>query len=255
MTKRLYRLATITLGSIVISVLTTALLMHFIFGNIPVAGLVIAALVPILAGLPIIILIEHQKRKLNEALAELKLAHSQLEGLNIELERQARYDYMTGFLNRRYFVEAVGEHAGKNRNDAMLCIDVDNFKQINDSFGHLVGDEALRQIARTISLATREGDLLARMGGEEFAVFLSNVDFESALKAAERVRKAIEAMIFEPAEGVRHDLSVSIGVAFSGEAKDFKTLFGQADLRMYAAKQQGKNRTISPDINHLGQVA
>jgi diguanylate cyclase (GGDEF)-like protein len=239
----------------VISVLTTALLMQFIFGNIPVAGLVIAALVPILAGLPIIIIIDRQRRKLNEALAELKQAHSQLESLNAELEKQARYDYMTGFLNRRYFVEAVGTCAHQGGNGAMLCIDVDNFKQINDSFGHLVGDDALRLIARTISSATRDGDLIARMGGEEFAIFLRNVDFKGAFKAAEQVRMAIEATPFEPTEGVRHDLSVSIGVALSGETKDFKTLFGQADMRMYTAKQQGKNRTISPDINHLGQVA
>ncbi|WP_321448861.1 GGDEF domain-containing protein [uncultured Cohaesibacter sp.] len=255
MKKRLLRLCVITLASIVVSVLSTAILMHFMFGNIPRAGLIIAALVPILAGLPITFFIDSQRRKLNMALADLKEAHGQLETLNGELEKQARFDFMTGFLNRRYFVQAVNEQCERTDKGAILCIDVDNFKVINDSFGHLVGDEALKMIAETISSATPHDALLARMGGEEFSVFLQPTDLKTARTVAERIRTAVEAMTFEPREGVTHDLSVSIGLAFTCSAHDFQALFGQADLHMYAAKQQGKNRVILPDNDDLEQVA
>ena len=160
------------------------------------------ALVPIMAGVPIIIVIDRQKRKLNDALAELKGAHSQLEVLNAELDKQARFDYMTGFLNRRYFVQAVNEQCLDAEDGAILCIDVDNFKQINDSFGHLIGDEALKLIAETISGATPKDALLARMGGEEFSVFLQPTDLKTARAVAEQIRKAVEAMTFEPREGI-----------------------------------------------------
>ncbi|WP_319411360.1 diguanylate cyclase [uncultured Cohaesibacter sp.] len=261
MKSRLYRLLVITICSVLISVLVTALLMHFIFGNIPVNGLAIAALVPILAGLPITLALDFQRRKLNDALADLRLAHMQLEKLNLELEKQARYDFMTGFLNRRYFIAAVRENCRKGNTGAILCIDVDNFKQINDSFGHLVGDEALRKIAQSMSSvlamssALGEQALIARMGGEEFAIFLQKADRSEAYELAERVRKAVERMPFAPAEGAEHGLSVSIGVALANGARDFETLFGEADLRMYAAKRQGKNRTILPDASELGRVA
>nr|WP_321483934.1 GGDEF domain-containing protein [uncultured Cohaesibacter sp.] len=255
MKKRLLRLCVITLGSILVSVLLTAILMQFMFGNIPRSGLIIGALVPIMAGVPITIVIDRQKRKLNDALAELKGAHSQLEVLNVELDKQARFDYMTGFLNRRYFVQAVNEQCLGAEDGAILCIDVDNFKQINDSFGHLIGDEALKLIAETISGATPQDALLARMGGEEFSVFLQPTDLKAARAVAEQIRKAVEAMTFEPREGITHGLSVSIGLAFTNNAHDFQALFGQADLLMYAAKQQGKNQVILPDNDDLWQVA
>ena len=255
MKKRLFRVAWITLASILVSVLFTAVLMHVMFGNIPSAGLIIAALVPILAGLPITLIIDGQRRKLNDVVARLKQAHEQLESLNIELEQQARFDYMTGFLNRRYFVKSVTEKCARDQSGAILCIDVDDFKEINDSFGHLVGDEALKLIAHTIAQMAPEGALLARMGGEEFSVFLPGADGEQTGQAAEQLRTAVEAMTFEPVQDVLHQLSVSIGAAILGPTKDFEVLFGEADLNMYKAKRQGKNRTVLPAPNQLGQVA
>jgi diguanylate cyclase (GGDEF)-like protein len=122
-------------------------------------------------------------------------------------------------------------------------LDVDRFKAINDTHGHVVGDLVLQSVAATCRLALRTGDYLGRIGGEEFAVILPETGSDEAVQVAERLRKAIAG---EPAAGPACDVRVtaSIGVAALGRPHDLKTLMANADEALYAAKRGGRNRTV-----------
>ena len=173
-------------------------------------------------------------------LRELAIAHH-------ELSIVASTDVLTSCLNRRaftamvdaYLERVVGEEA--KREGALLIIDVDHFKEVNDNFGHESGDEALKIIAQTIKGVVREIDLVGRIGGEEFSVFLPGTDANRTHLIAERIRAAVSTVEFYPT-GNRCDLSVSVGGATYDREATFSELFRQADLRLYSAKQNGRNR-------------
>jgi two-component system cell cycle response regulator len=123
-------------------------------------------------------------------------------------------------------------------------IDVDHFKDINDRWGHLVGDAALKAIAEALRHRIRVFDSIARYGGEEFAVVMPGTTEQEAVGAAERLRGAIEAMAFQPEPGVVHKMTVSIGVACSeGGEITAEQLLQAADDALYQAKRFGRNRT------------
>ncbi len=124
---------------------------------------------------------------------------------------------------------------------ALLVIDADHFKAINDRFGHGQGDEALRIISRAIRNSVRGGDLVGRLGGEEFGVFLPGANEMNAADVAERIRRAIADAAFLP-NGARCPLSVSVGGAVYEVRIDFSDLFRVADQRLYEAKEAGRNR-------------
>jgi diguanylate cyclase (GGDEF)-like protein len=177
----------------------------------------------------------------------LALGRQRLKQANAELARLASTDWLTDCLNRRAFTQDVDKRlrwsggAGLRAEGALLMIDADHFKTINDRFGHERGDEALQLIARAIRGAVREGDLVGRMGGEEFGVFLENADAATVAAIAEGIRAAITAQVFAP-RGQVHPLSVSIGGAtFAGPAA-LSELFRLADARLYDVKgeQRGK---------------
>jgi diguanylate cyclase len=163
---------------------------------------------------------------------------------NLRLGLVARTDSLTACLNRGAFTSKVTdllEKPGRGKGGALLMIDADNFKSINDLFGHNCGDEALTIIARSIRTVLRAGDLVGRMGGEEFGVYLHDVDQNAAEAVAERIRRAVNLALFAP-DGQQRPLSVSIGgVVFDGPA-GFSDLFRIADQRLYGAKQTGRNR-------------
>lgn len=168
---------------------------------------------------------------------------------NLRLGLVARTDSLTACLNRGAFTSKVSTLLAQrpSRNGALLIIDADNFKAINDLFGHYCGDEALTIIARSIRTILRAGDLVGRLGGEEFGVYLPDVTVESAEAVAERIRRSVNLAMFAP-QGQQRPLSVSIGgVAFVGPAR-FSELFHIADQRLYGAKQAGRNRVA---IAHL----
>jgi len=172
----------------------------------------------------------------------------QMHLLNEQLHNLATTDFLTGALSRGAFVVNVETRlydrftAGLAPNAALLVIDVDHFKRINDRFGHQTGDLALVRIADTLGANLRETDLFGRLGGEEFGIYLEDVSPDDAIRTAERCRKAINRLGFTP-EGEDHPLSISIGVAFSGPDMDFTALFKQADSCLYLAKACGRNRT------------
>jgi diguanylate cyclase len=163
---------------------------------------------------------------------------------NVRLGRVARTDSLTACLNRGAFTAKVDswlQDPESPSSGALLMIDADNFKAINDLFGHDVGDEALTIIARSIRAVLRGGDLVGRMGGEEFGVFLPGVGRRQAGQIAERIRQAVSDAVFLPDGNKRRPLTVSIGGAVFAEPTTFADLFRVADQRLYGAKHAGRN--------------
>lgn len=167
-------------------------------------------------------------------LRELGIANGRLDEL-------ASFDMLTGCLNRRAFTAAVEKRLAEGRDGALLVVDADRFKAVNDCFGHDGGDEALRLIASSIRSTVRSGDQVGRLGGEEFGIYLPDACHSTAAEAAERIRAAVSGAAFMPS-GKRHRLSVSIGCAVHEGPADFDELFSLADKRLYAAKRHGRDR-------------
>jgi diguanylate cyclase len=170
--------------------------------------------------------------------------------LNQKLESIATIDGLTSVLNRRGLEDAAIKMQDIckriNLSMAVLLIDIDHFKKVNDTHGHLVGDDVLRHIAKTISTILRSSDVLGRYGGEEFCAFLPNTTESDALGLAERIRAGIEASPIKLDVNVTLKTTVSIGVADSVRAGyDFKGLLATADSAMYGAKNGGRNRVMS----------
>jgi len=165
----------------------------------------------------------------------------------------ARTDSLTGLYNRRHFLElaphecAVAERYGTPL--SALLLDIDHFKQINDTAGHLAGDEMLRRAAQIALECLRKPDILARYGGEEFFVLLPGSTAEQAAVVAERIRERVAADAFQTPAG-RMTATISIGVAeFLGKEDTLEGLIRRADLALYRGKSSGRNRTVihSPD--------
>ena len=167
----------------------------------------------------------------------------------IELMQSASTDSLTEALTRRAFKqdgERLISLAMRHRHDlACIVLDIDHFKFVNDTHGHAAGDEALRCVAATCSAALRAGDLIGRLGGEEFAIILPHVGREGALAVAEKVRTAIASQIVYGDFG-ELKITASFGVSsISIVCKDIDTLLAQADAAMYQAKNNGRNQCVS----------
>jgi diguanylate cyclase len=195
--------------------------------------------IPALIAPPIFFLLLNKMR-------QLAIAHHELFTL-------ATTDSLTSLLNRRAFTAMVDGYLSRTQaanplTGALLVIDVDHFKSINDRYGHDSGDEALKLIAHTISANVRETDLVGRMGGEEFGVFIPAQSPEQVRSMAERIRSAVNEAIFVP-RGERHRITVSVGgMLFDGGAS-FIDLYRGADERLYCAKRTGRNRVELSMLN------
>ena len=150
-----------------------------------------------------------QGETLKKAHRELARAHAQLAAAHRRLEEKASRDNMTGMLNRESFFAALDRSRRKADRGALLIIDADHFKKINDNFGHLTGDAALLEIAAAIARAIRVGDILGRIGGEEFGAFLAGASDKEAMRVAERIRREVELIRFRPADERVVPLTVS----------------------------------------------
>ena len=154
-------------------------------------------------------------------------------------------DPLTGLYNQRYLMRHLAGliAAGQPVELVALMIDIDHFKSVNDRWGHATGDHVLKQVAETLRSRTRVFDSLARYGGEEFVVIMSSASASDAVRAAERLRLAIQNMEFLPDDKTRHRLTVSIGVARSVRPDvTSQQLLGAADRALYRAKHHGRNR-------------
>ena len=159
---------------------------------------------------------------------------------------QANRDPLTSIYNRRYFEDAVPEKIRKahvaGQPFAVLMIDADHFKNINDEYGHKTGDKVLIEMAQVTERSLRPDDIVARFGGEEFVVFLNNVNEETAMMVAERIKGVISGLVVYSDDGRPVTWTVSIGVAPSGISDHIDLLIKMADDAMYLAKNSGRNR-------------
>ncbi|MCY3024088.1 MAG: PAS domain-containing protein [Planctomycetota bacterium] len=182
-------------------------------------------------------------------ITELKKMERQLGAANEQLQKMAREDSLTGLLNRRMILDqADAEWARWQRYGkafSILVIDADDFKNINDTYGHLVGDQALKLLAQTLARSVREVDTVGRYGGEEFVVLLPETTLDGARAAGEKVLQNVRRATLE-VEGEPLQVTVSVGAAMStlGD-KDIDTLLHRADAALYTAKRQGKNRLVA----------
>lgn len=170
-----------------------------------------------------------------------------LESANQELKKESLTDPLTGVGNRRRVNQAIEGEIGRYYRHSMspfsvLLFDIDHFKRINDSHGHLVGDQVLKTLCRTIAECLRGSDEIARWGGEEFAVILPTANQTHATALAERLRQRIAETDFD---GIR--ISVSIGVAEYRRGESLEALLERVDRALYAAKQGGRNRVVIAD--------
>jgi diguanylate cyclase (GGDEF)-like protein len=177
-----------------------------------------------------------------------KLVASRTEELmlaNQKLEALVRTDPLTGLANRRFFLEqgnAEVQRALRNGPLSLLMLDLDHFKQVNDTWGHAVGDAVLINFAQGARSPLRAADLLARIGGEEFVVLLPDTTAEGASAVAERILEVVREQVLEAAEG-GVTYTVSIGIAeFNGADDSLFELMKRADAALYQAKQSGRNR-------------
>lgn len=157
----------------------------------------------------------------------------------------ATKDSLTGVFNRRRFFDtAEAEFARADRypgDVAVALLDLDHFKGVNDRFGHGTGDDALREVARTVTSATRRQDCVARYGGEEFVVLLPGTSLRGASAIAERMRAAVSELSLQH-DGTRVPLTISVGVAVRGPGESVLATLGRADQALYRAKDRGRNR-------------
>jgi len=164
------------------------------------------------------------------------------------LEHAALTDGLTGMQNRRYFDDALREYLDEfrriDRPVGLMILDLDHFKQVNDTHGHDVGDEVLRAVASCLRGMTRYHDVVARLGGEEFAVVTPNMDAELLGRFAERIRKAIANMSILSGN-VRLKVTTSVGLAVWDHKESAEDFYRRADRQLYEAKKQGRNRVCA----------
>lgn len=188
----------------------------------------------------------------------LMLAHAHTTR---ELRQLAEVDALTGAYNRRAFLvlldKALSGAHRMNRSLPVLVIDLDHFKRVNDSWGHHCGDAVLRHFAQLAASCLRNEDVIGRLGGEEFAIFLPQADAAGAALVAERLRALVEASPLKPSDAAAPaiPLTVSIGLAFCDPGRDAAGVLRRADEAMYQAKQRGRNRVAIAEASPDGDGA
>jgi diguanylate cyclase (GGDEF)-like protein len=198
-------------------------------------------------------MVEHMNQALLDSVAQLEVAKGKIELQNEQLKRLADHDQLTGSLTRRAFLEQSQQIflkcASQRSNVCILMVDIDHFKSINDRYGHLVGDQAIQNVASTLASAARPGDIVCRYGGEEFCLLLGGIEASQAQELAERMRRQIETGTGPgviSGENVR--ITASFGVAsIQHGATTLAELIKQADQALYAAKAAGRNRVLRHD--------
>lgn len=182
--------------------------------------------------------------------AALRERNGALERAVARIEELARHDELTGAWNRRRLHEALrGELVRLVRDGppfSVVLLDLDRFKQVNDTHGHNAGDDVLKEVARTLADTLREADALGRWGGEEFLAILPQTTPAGARASAERLREAVEALELDAvAPGLR--ITLSAGVAHGRRDDDAESLVGRADAALYRAKRAGRNRVAGEE--------
>jgi two-component system cell cycle response regulator len=179
---------------------------------------------------------------------KLRAMTASLSARSESMEHAALTDSLTGMQNRRYFDDALREYLEEfkriGKPIGLLILDLDHFKSVNDSHGHDVGDEVLRVVAGCLREFTRYHDVVARLGGEEFAVVAPNMDNDMLIKLAERIRRAIASLTVQTGN-VRLRVTTSVGLAVWDGKEGADDFFRRADRMLYEAKRLGRNRVCA----------
>lgn len=224
----------ITLLSILLSVLCGVFLTPLMLGPITPTTILITVIIPAVVAPPIVYL-------------AMRMAY-ELDVARERLQRISLTDELTRMFNRRYLFYSLALAIERSRRYRMelsvLMMDIDHFKSINDAYGHLAGDQVLKETARRILSEMRGIDFVARYGGEEFVAVLSNTGTEGAYILAERMRRFVAGTpVSTTTENI--GLTISIGVAvLRNEDRDFRDLLERADGALYLAKTKGRNRVV-----------
>ncbi|WP_368030820.1 diguanylate cyclase [Arcobacter sp. s6] len=181
------------------------------------------------------------EKKVNKRTKELSDANKKL----LEISTK---DYLTNIANRRYFFEIglKSLHIAKRENSdlSIVCIDIDFFKNINDTYGHNIGDEILKLIANNMNKYIRKSDILARIGGEEFVILLNNTNEQNAYALAEKIRVHIESLIYKN-DKIEIRTSISMGISqLRAKDDDLDSIIIRADKALYEAKNTGRNKSV-----------
>lgn len=176
---------------------------------------------------------------------KLNRINTDLTGALAMIEKLAVRDDLTGVFNRRKMIEILRREkalADRSGTAFSICLfDLDYFKHVNDTYGHLVGDEVLRTLTKEVQKELRASDSISRYGGEEFVVILSNTDLDGSLEYAERIRKRTEEIV-HPELHDHRNVTISIGVVSYTSDESIESLLARADKALYAAKANGRNR-------------
>jgi len=178
-------------------------------------------------ALPTTLILFNEMRK-NEELSE-KLLH------------MVNRDRLTDVATRDYFFQKMAE--APERFGVSLMVDIDFFKQVNDTYGHLFGDKVIHRVAQVLRDNVREGDIVCRFGGEEFVVFLEDYNHEGGMQIAERIREQVQSQVMTR-EGMEVRVTVSIGGSLKVRLAEVEKSIQEADEALYLAKAQGRNRTV-----------
>jgi diguanylate cyclase (GGDEF)-like protein len=182
---------------------------------------------------------------------DLTLLAGSFQSMHARLAEQLGSDALTGCLNRRSFEARLRADLRQARRRgstvAIAAVDLDHFKEINDTRGHLVGDVVLQQLATIMKTTARDTDAVARYGGDEFVVILPDTGWQGALTFADRLRRRVDEMTFGPPNSTQLEVTISVGVALGrgAEAISTEALLQEADAALYRAKTAGRNRVFS----------
>jgi diguanylate cyclase (GGDEF)-like protein len=174
---------------------------------------------------------------------ESKKLERKLKEANDKLKDLAYIDYLTGVLNRRALIDRLGQEMKRSKREfkplSIILLDIDAFKEINDTYGHITGDQVLKAFARSIKESLRTYDILGRFGGDEFLICLPDTDFDSAIDIAERIRKNIAKIEVQKGDVVIK-LSSSAGITYydHNSIEDLDTLISKVDYIMYRSKEK-----------------
>lgn len=183
-------------------------------------------------------------------ITKLKQAEVDLARANKELEKINRLDELSGLYNRRHFYEVLNKYIKKHEDRlslglkdsfCLVALDIDNFKSINDTFGHSDGDEAIRHIGKLLTDNCRSDDSIYRIGGDEYVILLTDTNLTDAIEQSERLRKVIESTPLL-LHGRSCKLTVSMGVSSYEDNNDLNDFVREADSRLYNSKMNGRNR-------------
>ena len=183
---------------------------------------------------------------------KLRVQDATEEQMQQALYSMAIHDPLTGAFNKRYLAERIDQEVAfawrRGHPLSLIIFDLDNFKQVNDTHGHHVGDEVLREVARYVQSSLRLEDIFSRFGGEEFVILMRDASADEAWQVAERIRRGVEELTIEM-DNKSLKVTISIGIATTTDETCCSSmdLFSQADKRLYIAKKLGRNRVVASD--------